>query len=534
MKKRSLLFAALGAVVLSLATGCGETKTNLNNDQLKELVAKFEGMNDSIKSVTSSDYTYQYIDSYGEIETTYNMNKKIYDNSVAISEGTCDYVTYIDELQWKTVEQTFRSLNTAYLIHDETDSGEPTFSYKMTRSAAQLKELLYSGVDTGLITMMSDELTTDTDEAAVTGYKKGDQYVVNFDYEYVEEGAGSMTLDAKIEFKKSGSNYKLTKFNYFQTQKNQFGDPMVIIESKNSYKHKSHGDFEDRSSLLNPNDYSEYYPELEVEPVEQESNVSATVMKNLVAGMYAKTEEATSSQTSVMIGYVTGDNAGLLRIMEENSVLYTGEEYGEAGIVYGTGYENYYFGEVSEDTLALALNYTYQIGFHNTTINDVEGAYNYKIYDFDEATEAQEIYDEISYAEEPAMEGTKASLVDQTVDFFKFYGDQVIGNNFGNVSYAGVKDEQTGTTTIYLNLAFGQSAEDEPGVKSSFVVVFDANGYITTITYTEEYYYNSNLQTETPDIIYAQVVKYNYGETDHEPVTPLDPTQYEVYVEEQA
>lgn len=519
MKKKIFLFASLAAFVLPLTVGCKKDAkvTAMTTDEAVKIIDGLEDMADSIKNVSSSQYQFIYDETYGEVEYEYEMEKKIYENRVAISTGTGKYTDLVQEMEWNVIEQTFRKTSRAYTIHDETDSGITSLSYKMTREGSRIVELLYSGVDKTVITDLQDLITTDQDGFELT--QQGNKRTISYKSETENADDSVVNISVKIVCEVENDTYTLQSYDYLQSLYNDKGDLMVQLDNKYTYTTTSNGTFSATDTLLDEADYVEWYPEMEVTPVEVEGNVSDTELRTVVSDTLNATIEATSTHNNETIIYNAGTNAGMTIVVDYTLRHYTGEGYG-TGILYGEGYEMGYLTDVTPEDQRTKIEFVTQSG-----ITEREGShYSYNIRDYKEASYDE--YDNVQYSTSTVSADAPVDLRDSIAYYYLTGSNSVIGRNYVNVDYAAVKDESTGHVTLYMNLAFTQD-ESNPAVRQHFVVEYDETNRPVMIQYTEMAYTETNMQTDTPYYVYVQTIEYNYDET-FEPITLLDPADYPV------
>lgn len=511
MNKKTLMFTSLAALALPLMAGCEKKVVTeaVGKERTSEILLNLVEMGKNLTTVKESTSQYQYNEQYGDVTISYEMNKKIHDNHVAISTGKAHYETLIADEEWNVVEQTFRKGSKAYTLHDETDSGEATFSYKKTRAGSQLNDLLYSGVDKEFIGELRE--ANESENESFKAIKKGSEY--NFKLEEKTNLANGNVLSIKYEVvcKEVKGTFQLASFTNFQQLKNNFGDKLIEINNNYKYGYASQGNYD--GTFLNENDYAEWFPDIEVEEINVANQLSDTEISAVIKTTEATTATATSTHVVETIQFNAGSSAGYTIVNEENLRHYTGEAYGASGLVYGTGVETAI--ETASKQELYALNYTKQEGNYEFTVNGTKEWHKYTLQDYEDTT----VEDSVRAYSAKVTAETAVDLRDSMVQAYS----SVIGKNYNNARYAATRDEK-GNTTVYINLAFSQEDEEEPGVRQHLIAVYDKDNTPISIDYTEIAYYESNL-SDVPYYVFNQKVEFHYGET-FEDITPLNVADY--------
>ena len=544
MKRKSLLFLGLLAF-LPFATACNKQEKvkeePLTDVEIKEVINNLKDASQKVKNVKSTEEVYISNQTYGEIQETYVLNKKIYDDDYSIGSGTGHYVQgFAYNITYALQEQVFRSGNYAILIHDGTDSGQTTLSFKKTQSVAALKTLIYSGVDTEDINLLKEVTRNETidDDANLVGLKRGKEYV--FRYTESEEIGGGDTFEMKLDItcRKSGLDYSLLAYRHYEARVNHLGDVVQSYLYDATYTNASNGNFVDvkdyQSILLNPKEYAEAYPQKDVEEVTVKGNLTDREL-SFVSTTQSNTAKATSAHIVTEMTYLDGQYAGIMQINDETVSVYPKDDL-EAkpdsknvnGFVYGTGTESYCL--ASNPTQPVdTVEYYVQEGIYAFDASTLGGTYRYRLIDYgtqgvdddddeDPGFTIRPMGDELTSTE---AERAVVDLRDQSVSAYS----SVIGQNYYNVSYAAVKDEVAQEIKFYMNLAFSQEDEDNPAIVQQFVVTYDLDGMPQKIEYFESAFYETNIAPEKAYYEYRQVTEYSYDD-EVEPREPLDVKYY--------
>lgn len=537
MKRKGWLFLGLLALI-PFTTGCNKNAKKseaLGTTEIREIVNNLKLASQKVKNVQSVEQSFVYIEGYGSIEESYTLDKKIYDDNYSIASGIGTYVQgFSFNLEYDVFEQVFRSGNNALLIHDGSDSGQQTLSYKKTQALTALPNLIYSGVDTEDITALREALNDEEEVSKISGLRDGNNYSFRYTTSAPIGGGYSYELLVEVKCRKSGLDYSLLSYHHLEKQLDRFDEEVMSYDFSATYTNSSNGKFTDvenyQDQLLNPNDYAEAYPDMDVEDVGVEGNVPDEEL-TFVTSTEALTATATAAKVRTEMTYYEGTYAGILIVNEEDLKLYKDIADNPYGVIYGTGTETYYAAS-RPGTAILNYPYTVQETVDNFEMQDSSRQnYRYKLRDYNELG----LDDSASEEDDPGytlqLVGkaiSDSALANTVVDFrdtsLTYYSD-CIGMGYNNVSYAAVKDESAGTYTFYMNLAF-QQTDESPAVVQKFVAVYSLTGQPISIEYYEAAYYETNIDPEAAYYTYKEKTEFSYDDEVTDTITPLNPHVY--------